>query len=124
MERDRANMRRDRHARREREKLARVFAREIGDRAQHSLLPEYRVRKTRDVAHMDAAADDDASLAHRFESGGHKGAGGSADDGGVERSRRTLLGASGPDRAERAGELLRRKVARPDGGGHLAPRRS
>ena len=41
---------------------SRVGARQVGDRAQHALAPEQLVRERRDVAHVDAAADDAAAL--------------------------------------------------------------
>ena len=72
---------------------------------------------------MDAAADDDPTFAHGFESCRHQGADGREDDGGVERLGRTLIRASGPRHAKRAGEILRRAIAGPREGVHLAPLR-
>src|SRR6476661_11087605 len=56
-----------RHPRCQREKLLTITAGEICDGAYRSLTPENLIRKARDVAHVNARADNDASLRRRTE---------------------------------------------------------
>ncbi len=63
---------------------------------------------------MDAAADDGAALPRRRQGGRHQRADGSENQRGVERLGRRFVGATGPDSAEAAREILRCCVARID----------
>ena len=49
--------------RRNGQKIAGILPGQIGDRDDLTFLPEKPIRKARDVAHMDAAADHPAALA-------------------------------------------------------------
>ena len=71
--------------RRELQELLAVAAGEVGDRAQLPLAPEDLVRETRDVAHVDAGADDDAAGRERAQRGRHELADRREDDRRVER---------------------------------------
>ena len=106
-------MRLDVGARGQREKLAAVGARQVCHGADAALTPEDLVGETRDVAHVDPAADDDASRAHGAQRRRHERADRGEDDRRIERLRREVLRAPGPDRAELARGALRRLVARP-----------
>ncbi len=98
----------------------RVGAGEVGDRAQHALAPQEFVRKGRDLAHVDAAADHRAALAHRAQRHRHQAADRREQHGGVERLGRRLGGGSGPGAAEAEREGAARGVVGP-GEGEDAP---
>ena len=104
-------VRRDRDARRERQELSRIGARQVGHRAQHALAPQQLVVEGRNRAHVDAAADDAAALGRCGERRRDERADRREDERGVERDRRPCRGRAGPRRAERAREVLRRRVA-------------
>jgi hypothetical protein len=116
----RRHMRADRHARRELEELRAVGAGEVRDRAQDALVPEALVAEGRDVAHVDATADDGAAGHDGIEGDGHERPVGREDDRRVERHRGALLRSSRPDGTELAGERLRRLVAPAREREHLA----
>src|SRR5436190_477807 len=78
-------------ARRDREELARILAREVRDRHDLPLLPEIAVAKARNVRHVNAAADHATTLPHRLERKWYQRADRSEDDGGIERLRGHLL---------------------------------
>src|SRR5262249_40389491 len=99
------------YLRRESEEFLAVAARQIGDRADHAFFPQEMIGKSRDVAHMDAGADDGAALSGRCERSGHERAHGGEDQRGIERLRRLLARAAGPDRAEAPRELLTGRVS-------------
>ncbi len=107
--------------RRDLQEFMRVGAGEIRHRHHMPLLPQQRIRKARNVRHVDAAADHAPALAHRFERRRHQRADRCEDDGGVERFRRHLVRAAGPHGAERAREVLRRAVALAREGEHAPP---
>ncbi len=111
----------DAQARREIEEIERVLPRQVGDRAQHALLPEQRVGKARDVAHVDAAADDGAAGRDRAQRRRHQRADGGEDQRGVERLRRHLVRTAGPAAGDAAGEFLCRRVTRAREGEHALP---
>ena len=80
------------HARLEgqREERLAIRAREIGDRTDGAFFPEIGVGKARDVAHVDAAADDAPALPHGSEGAGHQIADRREYDGRVELDRRLV----------------------------------
>jgi len=102
-----------RNRRRERKKLARVFARKIRHREQSTLLPKQRVWKARNVAHVNAAADDRAAFLRRGERARNERADGREDQRDVERLWRGRVGILRRGRAERAREFRRRLIAGP-----------
>ena len=104
--------------RRERQKLLAVGAGQIGDRDDAALLPQKPIGERRDVAHVDAAADDPPALAHRRERRGNERADGREQDRGVERLGRRLVRSAGPFGAHRAGERLAGRIAGPGEGEH------
>ena len=102
----------DRHLGGERQELLGVAAGQVGDRADHALAPQDAVGEARDVAHVDAARDHHAALAHRLQRRRDQRADRGEDQRGVELRGRALVRAAGPDRAQLAGEVLRRDVVR------------
>src|SRR6266853_6680219 len=62
----------DRNARRQRKEFLAVATRQIGYRANAALLPEEFVRERRDVAHVNAPADYNSTLAYSSESHRHQ----------------------------------------------------
>src|SRR4029078_7288573 len=72
------------HARREREELLPVAARQVRDRADDALLPQELVREARDVAHVDPRADDDPAAGEGTERRRYELACGREDDRCVE----------------------------------------
>src|SRR5205085_492588 len=93
-------MRAHRHARREREELLAVAARQVRDRPHDPLLPKQLVGERRDVAHVDARAHDRPSLGKRTERRRHERADRSEDDRRVELLGRLLVRPSRPLAAE------------------------
>ena len=69
-------------------------------RDQLALFPEQPIRKGRDVAHVNAAADDAPALAHRLQRERHQCTGGREDDCRVEPLGRHLVRYAGPHRAQ------------------------
>src|SRR5947208_12744248 len=110
-----------RYLRREREKLLAVTTRQVGDRAQHTLLPEQVVRESRDVRHVNAGADDRAALCEGAQRERNERADGSEDDRRVEFLGRRLVGAAGPDGAQLTRERLSLLVAGTREGEDAAP---
>ncbi len=90
-------------------KLDSVAPREIRDRYQLALLPQERVGKRGDVAHVDSGADHAAPLADRFQRDRDEVSVRRVDDRRIERPRRPLARSAGPRRAEapREGFALR-----------------
>src|ERR1035437_6214816 len=74
--------------------------------------------KARNVGHVNRAADHASALALRFQRRRHQRAHRRENDGGIERLRRRLFRAARPHRAERAREVLRRRVALAREGEH------
>src|SRR6266540_2581232 len=95
----------------EREELVAVPPREVRDRADRPLTPEERVRKRRDVAHVDAGADDRPAGRGRAERSRDERSDRGEQDRGVERLGRRLTGRARPLRPERAREGLGLGVA-------------
>ena len=91
---------------RRREEFDSVGASQVGDRAQDPLAPEDRVRKARDVAHVDSGADHGAAFADRLEHARNQIPDGCEDHGGVELDGRQRLRGPGPDCPQSASELL------------------
>src|SRR5262249_24703282 len=83
LERARLDGRAHRPARGEREQLLAVLSRQICDRPENALAPEDRVRKRRDVAHVDAGVDDRAALRDCAKCRGDELAGRGEDDRGI-----------------------------------------
>jgi hypothetical protein len=98
------------------EQLLAVPAREVRDGPHDPFPPEDPVRKRRDVAHVDARADDGPSLPHSPERRGDEGPHRGEDDRRIEFFRGTLVGAPRPDGPEAPRELLPLPVARPGEG--------
>src|SRR5439155_1075079 len=92
--------------RRKREELLAVAARQIRHGPHDALPPEQLVRERRDVAHVDACADDLPSLADRSQRDRHERADWSEDDRRVELFGRRLVRISRPLHAERTRERL------------------
>ena len=88
-----------------------VAAREVGDRAHAALAPEQLVRERRDVAHVDAGADDGAALGERASAAGTSAPDRREDDRRVQLLGRRPVGAARPFGAELARERLRLVVA-------------
>ena len=78
------------------EELDGVLAREIGDRAHDAFTPQKVVRHRRDVAHVDAAQHQRASLVERREGQRHQRANRREDDRAIERMRRLLVRGARP----------------------------
>lgn len=70
---------------------------------------------------MDAGADHPATLAQSAQRGRHQLARRRIDDRRIQRHRRQLARITGPDRAQRTGEVLRRHIARAAEGIDIAP---
>ena len=98
--------------RRDGEKLARVGAGQIGDRDDLPLLPQEAIGKARDVATCGCRRRRRGRPSSPPAAPRHQRADRREDDRRVERLRRRLARAAGPDRAERAGEILRRACRR------------
>ena len=73
------------------EKIRRVLAREVRDRADRSLAPQRLVRERWDVAHVNASAHDNAAALDMRQCSRHQRAHRSEEDGGIERLRGRLL---------------------------------
>lgn len=95
----------------QRQELLSIAARQARNRADDTLLPKIGVRKGRNVAHVDAAREDRAALAHRLECLGNKRADWRKDQCGVQRLARAGVGRPCSDRAQTMGEGLRQLVA-------------
>src|SRR5258707_664404 len=78
----------DWNARRQRKEFLTVATRQIGYRANAALLPEKFVRERRDVAHVNAPADYNSTLAHGTKSHGYQVACGRKNNRSIERFRR------------------------------------
>ena len=74
--------------RRQREELLAVPASQVGNRTKHALAPEVLIGKGRDVAHVDAGADDYPALGHSPQRLRHEGTGRGEDDGRIQLRRR------------------------------------
>src|SRR5215212_2533952 len=114
--------RRGRHAGlgRDGEEIDRVLAREVRDRYDLPFLPEIPVREARDVAHVDPSADHPPALANVAERDRDQRSDRRKQDRGIERHRRALVGAAGPDGAELRRKGLRLAIARARKGVDLA----
>src|SRR5690348_1254146 len=97
--------------RREGEEFLAVLPRQICDRADNALFPQQLVGKARNVAHMDAGADDGGALRARRERRRHQGADRREDQRGIEQRWRLLARAAGPFRAETQRKFLPSAVA-------------
>src|SRR5205085_3368446 len=71
-EREGLRFRANRNPRRDSEKLFAVAAGEIRDRGYRALVPKIAIRKRRNVAHVDPAADDYAAALHVSERRGNE----------------------------------------------------
>ncbi len=111
-ERKGLNARQDAEPGRERHELEPVGAGQVGHRAQRALAPQQRIGERRDVAHVDAAADDDAARPYGGQRRRHERADRGEDDGGVQRHRRGAIARPRPLATELAGERRRAGVAR------------
>src|SRR3546814_16398803 len=67
-----------------------VCSSDLGHGENLALPPEISIGEARDVAHMDARADDPATLAHQLQGGGNKRTDWREDENGVEFHRCTL----------------------------------
>src|ERR1700727_3038073 len=94
-----------------------IGTRGIGDTLEHARLqlvgrwcgeaaPQVVIGEARDVAHVDPGTDHAPSRGDRFECGRDQRPGRREDDRGVELFGWPLVTATGPDRAQRARELL------------------
>src|SRR3546814_6295439 len=81
-----------------------VCSSDLGHGENLALPPEISIGEARDVAHMDARADDPATLAHQLQGGGNKRTDWREDENGVEFHRCTLGRCAGPAAAERSEE--------------------
>ena len=88
------------------EKLFAVLAGEICHGAYYSLPPQDIIRKRWDVAHVDAAADDNSPFGSGGQGCRHEGADGGKNYGGIQGRRWPRRGVAGPDGTQRKGELL------------------
>ena len=93
------------------QKIQSVLAGEIGDRKKLSFFPQEIIGKFRNIAHMDAGADNCAALFHRGEGDRHERADRRVNDRCIKLFRRRLIRSTGPDGAEFAGEILCGMVA-------------
>src|SRR5690349_14289395 len=103
-------MHRKRHRARQREEFAGILPGKVGDRAHAALAPEQSMRKRRDVAHVNAGADDRASARDRRQSRGHERPGGRKADRRIERRRRRLFAAAGPGGTKAPRECLAPRI--------------
>ena len=84
-----------------------VGAGQVGDRAQHPLLPQVAVGEGGDVGHVDAGAHDGAAGRDGAQRGGHERPDRGEDQRRVERLGPGRRRVAGPLGAERARERLR-----------------
>src|SRR3546814_6022708 len=87
-----------------------VCSSDLGHGENLALPPEISIGEARDVAHMDARADDPATLAHQLQGGGNKRTDWREDENGVEFHRCTLGRCAGPAAAERSRKGLGLRV--------------
>src|SRR5690606_4932243 len=87
--------------------------------ANRALSPKQRVRERRYVAHVDAAADERAAFAQRFERGRYQRPDRGENDCGIEQFRGRLIAAARPSCAQRQSELLCSNIAGAREGVHL-----
>src|SRR5581483_7649345 len=95
----------------ERQKLLTVGTSEVRDGAQGALAPEKRIGKGRDVAHVDARADDPSAGADSRKRDRHQGTHGCKENGRIQRIRWRRIGIARPDGAELTRERLGLQVA-------------
>src|SRR5690606_3734349 len=110
-ERERLNGGVERDFSRELEELRAVAPSQIRNRANRALSPKQRVRERRYVAHVDAAADERAAFAQRFERGRYQRPDRGENDCGIEQFRGRLIAAARPSCAQRQSELLCSNIA-------------
>ncbi len=102
----------DGHLRGQRQELLAIGARQVGHRADAALAPQPAVREGRDVAHVDAGADDGAALARGLQRGRHQRADRREDQRRIQRLGCVHRRIAGPAAAQRAGEGLARQHRR------------
>lgn len=88
------------------QKIERILTRQVRNRNDASLSPEILVGKGRDVAHVDARANDTATLFHILERKRDEFAGRRVDDCSVKLGRRRISRGAGPSCAKIARERL------------------
>ena len=103
------------------QKIDSILPLEIGDRHELPLFPKQTIGKARDVAHMDARADDAPALADRLQRQGDETTHDRKDDCGIERVWRHLVRSARPGGAQPPGESLCGKISRPREGKHRSP---
>src|ERR687890_1661 len=96
----------------ERKELVPVLTRQVGHRAHRALTPEDLIGERRDIAHVDARADNGPAPGNGPEGRGYEGSDGGEDDRRVELLGWRFFGASRPLGAKASGELLRPRVVR------------
>ncbi len=111
----------DADLRRQTQEIDGILPRQIGDRDELPLLPQEMIGEARNVAHVNAGADDAAALSHRSQRERDERADRCKDDRGVERLRRRLVRAAGPNCAEAVGKGLARRIAGAREGEDRAP---
>src|ERR1700677_3524546 len=99
-ERVAGRLRNDADRRRQLQEVEPVLPGEIGDRHELPLLPKQAIGKGRNVAHMDARANDSTAFANRLQRQGNEISGRRKDDRGVEGLRRYFVRAAWPFCAE------------------------
>ena len=103
------------------QKLEGILAGQVGHRDHLAFFPQQPIRKRRDVAHVDAGADDTTTLADRGRCRRHQRTDRREQDGGIEGLGQQGCRAAGPYRAQRPGVSLGRAVAGPREGVDVAP---
>ena len=88
------------NTRRERKELLPIAAGEVGDGAEAALFPQELVGEARDVAHVNAAADDGAAFGDGFEGERDQLARRGEDDRGIRLFGREGVGAPDPGRSQ------------------------
>src|SRR4029434_6239916 len=100
------------NSRHEAEKLFAIAPGEIRDGTDRSLMPQLAVRKRRNVAHVNSAADDNAAAIENAKRGRHKRTDWRKNNRRLQSFRWRFIRSSGPFRAELPCEFLRGGVAR------------
>src|SRR6267378_4491472 len=89
-----------RNARRDLEKFLAIAARQVCDGTNYAFAPKISIWKRGDVAHVNAATNNDAALGEGAQSRRNECADRSEDNCGVEFFRRHFIGAASPDRTQ------------------------
>ena len=94
---------------------------QVGNGPDRPFAPKYAVGETRNVAHVNAGANDGAAFSNSSQRDGHKVTDGRIEDGGIQGPRRRLAGRARPHGAKRARKILRLGIASTGEGIDMTP---